>query len=142
MTRVKATQNLRLEDVPKEHRDWAGKIIQVVNDFFSQCINIVNGGILFSDNVLGVEHEFSFRYQSDAISLPVGFQWTLAQMPRALQVVSAVSGTNTPINVSVGWTYTAKGQVQLTSIVQFTSAPAIALLTAGTKYKITVRVTP
>lgn len=141
MSQIKTVQKLQLEDVPKDSRGWVGTIIQVVNDFTSQTLSIVNGGLLFGDNFYGQEHIFDFKYQSDAVSLPIEFKWNLTVTPRALQVVAATGG-NDPVNVSVAWRYTEDGKVQLTSIVQFTSAPAIALLTAGVRYKIRVRVTP
>lgn len=117
------------------------KVISSLNDYISQSIKILNDGIVFPDNFIGKEHDFSFKYQSDTISLPVGFLWGLGLPPRALSVVFATED-NSPVNISVAWQYTEKGQVQLTSIVKFTSAPAVALLTADSKYKIRVRVTP
>jgi hypothetical protein len=141
MSQVKTTQKLQLEDVPKDSRDWVGTIIQVVNDYIAQSISILNGGIIFGDNAYGQDHTFDFKYQSDTISLPIGFTWNLAMTPRGLQVIAATAN-NDPLNVSVAWRYTEKGKVELTSVVQFTSAPAVALLTAGVRYKIRVRVTP
>jgi hypothetical protein len=141
MSQVKATQKLQVEDAPKEQRGWVAKLVQVVNAFVSESISILNGGILFSDNILGQEHIYDFKYQSDTVSLPVAFKWTQSIVPRALSVVSATADSD-PVNVCVAWRYTEDSKVELTSIIQLTSAPAVALLTAGVRYKIRVRVTP
>jgi hypothetical protein len=139
--RIRTTQRLQEEDVPQEQRKWASKIIGVFNDYISQSIKIVNDGIVFPDNFQGKEHVFDFVYQSDALSLPLGFLWRLSLPPKSFQVVAATED-NDPLNCSVSWQFTEKGQVELVSIVKFTTAPAIAALTAGSRYKIRVRVTP
>lgn len=141
MSRIRTKQRLQQEDIPKDHRSWMDRIIQTINDFLSETLKILNNGLLFSDNFLGVEHTFEFTYQSDAISLPRSFKWDLSLPPRALVVVAATED-NDPVNVSVSWRYTETGQVELTHAVKFTTAPAVALLTARSKYKIRVRVTP
>lgn len=140
MSRIKATQRLTIEDFP-DQKGWIGKLISPINDYITQSIKILNGGFIFSDNSFGKEHTFDFVYQSDAISLPIGFQWTFATPPKALQVVAATEN-NSPVNISVAWQLSEDGLVQLTSVVRFTSAPAVALLQATKRYKIRVRVTP
>lgn len=140
MSRIRATQRLTVEDFP-EQKSWIGKLISPINDYITQSIKILNEGILFGDNFIGKDHQFDFVYQSDAISLPIGFLWTFAASPKALQVVSALENEQ-PVNLSASWQYTTDGQVRLVGIVKFTSAPAVALLTTGSRYKIRVRVTP
>jgi hypothetical protein len=141
MSRIKATQGLTIEDVPQDHRMWMNKFIPPINDFFSQAISILNGGMLFGDNALGKDYVFDFTYQSDALTLPIGFLWTLSSSPKSLQVASATED-NVPVNISVAWSFTENGQVQLTEIVKFTTVPAVSALSAGKRYKIRVRVTP
>lgn len=140
MSTVRATQRLTVEDFP-EQKGWIGKLISPINDYITQSIKILNQGMIFADNVLGKDHLFDFVYQSDAISLPIGFLWTLGSQPRALVIVSALEDEQ-PVNLSASWQITVDSQVRLVGIVKFTSAPAVALLSAGSRYKIRVRVTP
>lgn len=141
MSKVRAVTKPQLEQVPQEHREWFGRVLTVMNDFIDQSIKILNGGETFADQALGKDHVFDFVYQSDVISLPIGFAWPFAVAPKALQVVAATEDADT-VNLSTSWQFTATGQVQLVSIVRFTSVPAVAALQAGSRYKIRVRVTP
>lgn len=141
MSRVRAVQLLKTEEVPKEHQGWIGKLIGPINQYITQSIAILNGGILFSDNVTGVDFTYSFTYVSNASSFPVGFAWPLSMRPQALSVVSA-SEDGTPFIAAAAWTYSANNLVQLTSVLRLTSAPSVALLQNGKAYKIRVRVTP
>lgn len=139
--RIKTTNKLSIEDVPSEQRSWANKIITPINDFLSQSIKLLNDGLSFPDNFIGQEHIFDFVYQTNLISFPVGFLWTKGAPPRSLEVSSAVED-DISIACAVAWEYTQERQVRLKHVVKFTDAPAVALLTAGSRYKIRVRVTP
>lgn len=140
MGRIKATQLLRLEDFP-EQKDWIGKLVGPVNDFFRQTIGLVNDGLTFPDNFVGVDRVISFIYTSDAVSLPQAFDWPLKVSPGALQVVSATEN-GSPFIPLVAWQFTAAGAVSLSRIVRITTAPAVAALSATAKYVLRVRVTP
>lgn len=140
MSQIRATTRLTVEDYP-EQKGWIAKLIGPINDFFTQSIKILNNGILFRDNCIGMEHVYDFTYQSDALTFPRGFLWTVASAPVSFQVVSATQD-NQPCNVSASWQFTAEGQVQLVHMVRFTTAPAISALQVGSRYKIRVRVTP
>lgn len=139
--RVKATQLIKTEDVPQEHRPWMSKIIGPINDFINQSIKILNDGIQFPDNYIGKDYVFSFTYQSESISFPQSFLWSLLSIPRALQVVSATEN-GAPIIAAVAWQFSTDRTIQLTSVVKLTSSPAVELLTAGARYQIRARVTP
>lgn len=145
--RIKATQLIKVEDFPKE-KEWIGKLISPINDFFNQAIKILNGGSLFIDNSLGKDHVYSFTYQSEAVTFatppdgrPPSFTWGLLAKPLALSVVSALED-NVPFIAAVAWQYNNEGLVQLTKVVKLTTAPAVAKLTVGSRYNIRVRVTP
>jgi len=140
MSKIRATTRLTIEDFP-EQKSWIGKLISPINDFITQGIQVMNGGVNFTDNIFGKDHLFDFTYQSDSVSLPIGFQWLFNMSPKSLIVVSATEDTD-PVNIAVAWELTPEGIVQLTSIVRFTTAPAVALLQAGKRYKIRCRVTP
>lgn len=139
--RVKTKQRLTIEDIPKDNRAWMDKIISTVNDYISQSINIINDGIVFPDNFAGKEHVYDFTYQSDAISLPIGFKWPLLLAPKSVLLASATED-GSPIAITFAWDYTQDGLVRLTQVCRFTTAPAVAALQAGKRYKIRVRVQP
>lgn len=138
--KIRATQLLQLEQFP-DQQAWIGKLIGPVNDFMRQAIQILNSGLTFTDQFVGKDIIFSFTYESESVTWPRALQWTLASKPVALTVISATEDL-TPIMLSVAWKYTPEGAVQITSAVKFTSAPAVSLLNAGSKYQIRCRVTP
>lgn len=140
MSTIRSKTRLVVEDFP-DQKGWIGKLIQPINDFLTEAIKILNGGVTFADQMLGKDHLFSFEYQSESITFPIGFQWTLAQAPKSLLVASSTED-DAAIAVAVAWQYTNDGQVQLTSVVKLDNSPGVNLLTAGSRYKIRVRVTP
>lgn len=141
--RIKTTNKLSIEDVPSDQRSWANKIITPINDFLSQSIKLLNDGLSFPDNFIGQEHIFDFVYQTNAISFPIGFLWTKGAPPRSLEVSGAVED-DVSIACAVSWEYTQDRQVRIKHVVKFPDVtPAtVTVLTAGSRYKIRVRVTP
>ena len=138
--KIRATQRLSTEDFV-EQKDWIGKVFSPINNFFSQCISILNQGITFEDNFLGSDHIFEFVYQTDALSFPIGFTWPYAAPPRALLVVSATEN-NEPVIINLAWKLTSSAQVQITSAVKLVAGASVATLTATKRYKIRARITP
>lgn len=140
MSRIKTTTLLKLEDFGEEQKKWIGKLISPINDFFTQCINIVNDGMVFPDNFIGKDFLYKFTYQSDALTLPQKFFWPLKVKPNALVVVSATEN-GVPIIAAVSWGFTTDGLVALTQVVKIDST-GVSALTAGSRYEIRARVTP
>lgn len=138
--RIKTTTLLKVEDFP-DQKSWIGKLISPINDFFTQSLQIINDGVVFPDNFIGKDYLFKFTYQSAAISFPQKFQWNLRAKPQALIVVAA-SENGEAFIPAVAWQFATDGTIQLTSVVRLTTAPAVALLQAGKRYEIRVRVTP
>lgn len=138
MSQIKATQRLVVEDFPGQ-KDWIQKLLFPINRFVTEVVAILNGGIEFEKNITGVERDLDFVYHTTA--LPVGFKWTLAAKPSSLSVLQMTENGSSIIGL-VSWAYTADGLVNITSAVRFTSAPAVAALQSGSRYKIKVRVTP
>lgn len=138
--KIRSTQRLSTEDFV-EQKEWIGKVFSPINNFFSQCISILNQGITFEDNILGADHVFDFIYQTDALSFPIGFRWAFATPPRALVVVAATEGL-TPVIINLAWQLTVTGQISVTSVVKLTAAGGVTVLTAGSRYQLRVRVTP
>lgn len=133
MRQIKSTQLLVVEDFPGQ-KDWIQKLLGPLNRFITEVVASINGSV---DEE--VEKEFDFVYHASVF--PVGFKWRQAAKPVSLQVLQMLED-GSPIIGLVSWGYTADGLVNLTSAVKFTSVPAVAALTVGSRYKIKVRVTP
>lgn len=140
MAKIKFDDKLVVERFPGQS-DWIEPLFRIINDFFAQVGGALKGRLTFLDNFLGREKEFDFTYQSDSLSLPQKFTWDLIGAPRSLQVVSATEDGD-PVALVHAWEYTSNSLVQLTKIYRVTTAPAIAALNVGSRYKIRVRVTP
>lgn len=145
MGKIKATQRLIVEDFP-EQKDWIGKLFYVVNRFITEVIAALNGNIVFEQNITGQEHLFDFKYVSDAVSFPLEFKWNLSVKPKAFDIVAATVETSTtsetPMIAVAAWQFTTEGNIRVTRIHAISSAPAVASLTASSRYRILVRVTP
>lgn len=139
--KLRAIQKPQLEVVPKEDRGWFGGILSSINDFIEQAATILNAGILFGDNMQGVEHVYDFVYQSDAISLPLGFAWRLSLPPKSFQMAGATED-GAPVVLLTSWRFTETSQVQLVQVSKIDSTPTLSALTVGARYRIRVRVQP
>lgn len=140
MAKISFDEKLVVEDFP-EQRSWIEPMFRVLNSFMAQVGSALKARLTFLENMLGDEREFDFKFQSAAISFPQKFQWRLSSTPRALYVVSATANT-VPFCALAAWEYTPEGLVQLTEIYKATAAAGVVALTAGTRYRIRVRVTP
>ena len=148
MSVITQTRKVIVEQFPKQ-KDWIAPLLNVFNNFVFDVVRAVNGNIEFGLNIMGVENEFVFTYQSHSASLPVEFSWPLLKKPRSLVVASAfendpsVNRSFIPVMVSVSWDFSAKNTVRLLDVVKFSgNSASISDLSVGKKYKILVRVTP
>lgn len=112
----------------------------VINKFITDVVSALNGGVVFGDNITGVEKSLEFTYVSSS-SFPVGFKWTLSTKPKALTVVSSLED-GSPFISAHAWEYTDTGLVNLTNVLKLTAGASPANLTANSRYKLLVRVTP
>jgi len=141
MGKVNAKQLLKVEDFPKEQRQWLGGMFYIVNRFINQVIGAVNSGIEFEENILGQEHDFNFEYVSDSVTLPLTVTWRLAKPPKSVQIVYATEN-GAPVIVLASWRFTQEQGVIFDQVVKVSSAPAVAVLVATSRYVIRVRITP
>jgi hypothetical protein len=135
--KLRSTQKLVVEDFP-EQREWIAPLFRVVNDFITDVVGAINGSIIFSENITGVERTFDFTYVST--TLPLEFKWTLPDKPTALQVCSATEA-GSPIIALASWEFTEEGNVSIANLVKITGS-TLAALTSGTRYKVKFRATP
>ena len=142
MGKIPALQELRVEDFPKEQQEWLPPLFNAINRFFRTTITAVNGGIDFETNIRGDEHEFDFEYISVATTFPQKFLWKLGKRPKACQLVQCTED-GVPIMAVMSWEYTPENYVQLTDLLKLESGtPGVAALTANSRYKVLVRITP
>ena len=149
MAKIRETQRIQREPFPDDVQGWIDLLLDPLNKLIDQIVGILNGGITFADNILGVEHVFAFTYVSEAVTFPTSdngrgrpsFKWPKRVPPRALVPV-AMFEDGTPLVAVLSWEYTADGQVRLCRVSKIDSAPDTADLTAGSKYEFRVRVTP
>lgn len=141
MAKITFDDKLAVEQFP-EQKEWIGAMFRVVNEFFSQVRSALRKGLTFADNTLGLEYEFDFTYQSNAISFPQRVSWNYASTPRALQVVAATAN-GSPVILALSWEFTQEGLVQIVDVVALSSSStSVAPLTAGVRYKVRTRITP
>lgn len=146
MSKIRATQKIQLEDVPKDAKDWFGKVAGVVNQFMTETISAINGGLEFEVNIKGKEYVFDFTFNNGVNPFPIEFQWTGTRRPTALYVAQALED-GVGIAMQIAWNYSAAGRVQLTDAVKFTTDydanPATAQVSAlsnQSRYQIRVRI--
>lgn len=138
MSRIVQTQLLQVESFP-DQKDWIAQLLTHINDVNAQTISIVNKGLVFSDNILGIDHTFDFEYTSDAVSFPRKVLWSFGLSPQALQIVSATEDS-APIIALASWDFDGT-HVRLKSAIKATGS-GVSGLTAGKQYKLRCRITP
>lgn len=161
---MKLTENtrLRVEDFQKQ-RDWIGPLLEAYNSFLAQSIRLFNRGLLFADNIIGLQHDFEFTFQTQALSFPVSVSWPYTAFPPKHLYVTYATENEVSIPVTVAWKFTDARLVQITSVYKFASSvehtitassdaglvgdtitfgPAVSDLTSGGRYRIRVRVEP
>lgn len=154
MSQIKATQQLKAEDFPTEHREWLRQLITPINDFFRQGISILNGGATFKDQSVGTDYTWTFTYQTDAITFPILMAWNYKLPARALHVNQALEDGE-PFAALVSWQFvqvisnqalqSQLPQVQLLGLWKVASpggTPGVQALTQGLRYDITTRISP
>lgn len=141
--RIQATDKLKEEDFPGQ-KQWIGPMFRTINRFIEDVTAALNGGLVFVDNNLGLEHEFSFTYASNDVTFPQRVKWPLAATPKAYDLVNAMEN-DVPIMVVLqfGFKQDSEGSfVELVDAVKFTLGGGSTGFQSGERYKIRIRVTP
>jgi hypothetical protein len=141
MSKLTETSRLKIEDFQKQ-RDWIGGLLEGYNNFLTQAIRILNKGLTFADNIVGVDHQFEFTFQTQAISFPQKIKWPYDRLtPRHLfHTYSSEEGINVPVIFS--WRFNDDRFIELSNVYKITSSPAVTDLVAGSKYIVRVRIEP
>lgn len=141
MSKLTETSRMKIEDF-QDQRRWIAPLLEGYNNFLSQAIKLFNKGLSFVDNFIGIEHEFSFTFQSQAATFPQKVAWPYNRFsPRNLFVTASTEDAS-EIPIVHSWRFTDERFVELTAVYKITTAPAISDLTSGSKYKIRIRVEP
>lgn len=141
MSKLTETTRLRAEDFQKQ-KDWITPIFDAYNNFLGQTRNLLNSGLTFSDNAVGLQHDFVFTFQTQAISFPQKVKWPYDRFSPKNLFATFSSEDSIPIPVVVSWKFTDDRFVQLKSVYKITAVPAIADLASGSDYVIRVRIEP
>ena len=143
MARLRSTERLRLEDFPKDQR-WVNPIVNLYNRLIDDLRTILNGGVTFADNIVGLDYIFDFEFRTQAETFPRQVSWpsNISASPTKLWTTRALEDDD-PIAVLVTWKYGSTRQIELLSVYKLdASGPSISDLTAGSRYKISVRAEP
>ena len=141
--RIPTTQRLIVEDF-QDQKDWIGLLIGPINEFITNVLRVINGGMDFTSNFIGVEKELDFTYVDDATTFPQSIKWGLPVRPKALSIASAFENDPslnrdfTPVIIAVAWALNASSEIEITSAVKLTSS-GVGTLDATKRYKILVR---
>lgn len=137
MAVIGSISSLRVEDFPTE-RDWIGKLLFPVNQFFTAATGAINGNIAFGENIPGKTFSVKFTYGGTS-DFPKLFKWDLMSTPVELRVCSAFED-NTAIGLIPVW-YFSNGQIYVTEFNRV-SGGEVSTLTADSVYNIVLRAQP
>lgn len=142
MSKLTETTRLRVEDFQKQ-RDWIAPLLEGYNNFLVQCIRILNKGLIFADNMVGLEHDFTFKFQTQAITFPQKVKWPYSGFSPKHLTVTYASEERVATPVVVSWRFTDDRFIELKAVYKFTSSPiAVADLTAASDYVVRVKIEP
>lgn len=115
MSRLPPIKRLATEDFSGQ-RDWIGKLLSPMNQFFESVVDALNNGLSFTDNFSGVVKQISVSG-----TYPLYFTWGKKVKPVGLWIVQAyeASGVHTTFTSAIfaDWEYTTDNQVKINSFV-------------------------
>lgn len=116
MSKINSVKRLVVEDFPSEVRKWLAKLIQPLNQFTSEVIAALSGGLTIADNFKSKKYELTIAASQ---SYPIKLAYTLNERPTSVQVAYCMEDTGTPstptVAYSVWWTY-SNSELSITMI--------------------------
>jgi hypothetical protein len=95
------SKQLPFEDF-SDQRPWIEKLLGPLNTFFLDVTNILNNGLVFSDNVKGQRHEVRLNAGVSTFS----FRWNPKQAPFSISIAQVFEiGTQTVPALGMRWIY-------------------------------------
>ncbi|HEY9661984.1 MAG TPA: hypothetical protein V6C65_26305 [Allocoleopsis sp.] len=126
--KINAVKRFILEDYPKETRSWLGKLLQSLNQFLEQAIQILQNGITVADNMKSLKKELTIQVNQ---SYPIKLAYTLNERPSFVLIGSLREDTGSPAAPTTAvypyWEL-KEGSLELTMVG----------LDAAKKYKLTI----
>jgi len=111
-------KKLTVEDFT-EQQSWIGKLLQPLNDFFSQVYQGWNNGITVEENL---HQEFrDLKFTVDSTTFPIKVKSKFSVYPKSLTIVYCQDSTGAGPTAApwASWTYN-NGQIQISSITGLT----------------------
>jgi hypothetical protein len=106
MSKINSVKRLVIEDFPSEVRKWLVKLIQPLNQFTSEVIAALSGGLTIADNLKAKKYEVTIAASQ---AYPLKLAYTLNEKPTSVQVAYCMEDTGTPSTPSVAycawWSY-------------------------------------
>ena len=141
MSKLTETSRLKVEDF-QEQRKWIAPLLESYNNFLTQSIRLLNGGLLFRDNVVGLDYDFDFTFQTQAISFPQKVKWPFDRLTPRHVYSTYASEQGIPIIAVFSWRFSDDRFIEILQVSKVTSVPALGDLVAASKYKLRVRAEP
>lgn len=115
-----SSKKLSVEDF-KEQQSWIAKLLQPLNDFFSQVNQGFNNGLTVEDNLSQEIKEIKFL--NDSTNFPLSFKTKFASNPKGLTLIYCVDSSNTDLTVQpcLNWSYN-NGIITIRSITGLVSS--------------------
>jgi len=124
MAKLPNISKINLEDVPKKHKNWFGKILQTLNIFLSSVVAALDGNLAFGDNINAQIKTLEFIKTTSAF--PLRFKHTLKnKRPVGVLKADITDISSSPASltaaVDLSWTYTQAQEVQINNITGLTT---------------------
>ena len=99
-----SSKKLSVEDF-KEQQSWIAKLLQPLNDFFSQVNQGFNNGLTVEDNLSQEIKEIKFL--NNSTNFPLSFKTKFATNPKGLTLIYCVDSSNADLTVQpcLNWSY-------------------------------------
>jgi hypothetical protein len=135
MSQIPSVTTLKTEDFPSE-QSWIGNLFLPLNDFLTSVVGIINGNVLFGDNIPTQTQTLTVK---PGTQLPLVFKYTLKPNPTELRVCRATKN-GSPIALLTSWSISS-GQISF-FIAGEVSNGVISAPSSTSTYSIVVRINP
>lgn len=130
--------NLRVEDFPGEQQTWLSKLFIQLNPFIQSVNQLFSQNIDYSNNIRAISTSYDITTFQ-----PFSFLWPFTDMdPFSVTVGKAQKGTLLSATLLMApWSFDSSTRlININSVLEITTL-GVQPLTAGTRYKFTMRAT-
>lgn len=105
MSKITSTDKIAVEDF-KEQKSWIEKLLNPINQFMQDALQILNSGITLRDNLIHQEYEISLPTDGVRTTVSFSFKWNQKQVPTFVFIAQLVeSASLTCPAVGFAWQY-------------------------------------